>query len=90
MTTAITTIPWCVAVTYPAPSSSLGGTTDFMDLLSLALDISKPNNLKPSKKVPANLYKVENIKDEKTDEAKELLENARTFWQEIAEDGFVR
>ena len=32
----------------------------------------------------------EKIKDAKTDEAKEQWENARTFWQELAEDGFVR
>ena len=32
----------------------------------------------------------ENIKNAKTDEAKEQWENARTFWQELAEDGFVR
>ena len=32
----------------------------------------------------------EKIKNAKTDEAKEQWENARTFWQELAEDGFVR
>ena len=32
----------------------------------------------------------EKIKNAKTDEAKEQWEHARTFWQELAEDGFVR
>jgi hypothetical protein len=32
----------------------------------------------------------EAVKEAKTDEAKEQWENARDFWKELAEDGFVR